>query len=52
MDVLDVMDVMDVSNAHILAKNEDIATKLSEYDPWCLYSTVPLLGSSQDPYSK
>ena len=34
MDVLDVMDVMDVSNAYILAKNEDNATKLSGYDPW------------------
>ena len=33
MDVLDVMDVMDVSKAHILAKNEDISTKLSGYDP-------------------
>ena len=39
MDVLDVMDVMDVSNAYILAKNEDNATKLSGYDPWGLHST-------------
>ena len=38
MDVLDVMDVMDVSNAYILAKNEDNATKLSGYDPWGLDS--------------
>ena len=39
MDVLDVMDVMDVSNAHILAKNEDIAMKLSGYHHWGQHGT-------------
>ena len=29
----------DISNAYISAKNEDNATKLSGYDPWCLHST-------------
>ena len=42
MDVLDVMDVMDVSNAYILAKNEDNATKLSGYGPWGLHSTYKI----------